>query len=156
MGGNTNAEGFQEAAGQPGSARRVDGPGKAVRSAIRVRGNSRLARQRIDRGRQCTWQEGDEQVLVDGWIDAHAHFYPPEDDTMVGSDHLLFGSDCGRECTTDATMDASIQSILAYGSLSDEEKQHIGRAAPGLYSRAAERLARSERRAAAPLPVLGR
>jgi 6-methylsalicylate decarboxylase len=59
---------------------------------------------------------------------------------MVGSDHLLFGSDCGRECTTDATMDANIQSILAYGPLSDEEKQNIGRAALGLYPRAAERL----------------
>ena len=59
---------------------------------------------------------------------------------MVGCDHLLFGSDCGRECTTDATMDANIQSILAYRPLSDEEKQNIGRAALGLYPRAAERL----------------
>jgi predicted TIM-barrel fold metal-dependent hydrolase len=60
---------------------------------------------------------------------------------MVGSGHLLFGSDCGRECTTDATMDANLQSILAYRPLSDEEKQSIGRAALGLYPRAAERLA---------------
>jgi 6-methylsalicylate decarboxylase len=42
---------------------------------------------------------------------------------MVGCGHLLFGSDCGRECTTDATMDANLQSILAYGHLSDQEKQ---------------------------------
>ena len=61
---------------------------------------------------------------------------------MVGSGHLLYGSDCGVPCTTDATMDTNIQSILAFGFLSDEEKQSIGRAALGLYPRAAERLAR--------------
>jgi 6-methylsalicylate decarboxylase len=61
---------------------------------------------------------------------------------MVGSDHLLFGSDCGVPCTTDATMDTNIQSILDSDSLSDEEKQNIGVAALGLYPRAAERLAR--------------
>jgi 6-methylsalicylate decarboxylase len=61
---------------------------------------------------------------------------------MVGSDHLLFGSDCGVPCTTDATMDTNIQSILACDSLSEEEKQNIGVAALGLYPRAAERLAR--------------
>jgi 6-methylsalicylate decarboxylase len=60
---------------------------------------------------------------------------------MVGSGHLLYGSDCAVPCTTDATMDTNIQSILAYEFLSDEEKQNIGRAALGLYPRAAERLA---------------
>jgi predicted TIM-barrel fold metal-dependent hydrolase len=59
---------------------------------------------------------------------------------MVGSSHLVYGSDCGVPCTTDATMDANIRAILGYEHLSDEAKQNIGRAALGLYPRAAQRL----------------
>ena len=40
---------------------------------------------------------------------------------MTTADKLVYGSDCGVPCTTDATMDANIEALLAYRGLSPEQ-----------------------------------
>ncbi|MGW4399067.1 amidohydrolase family protein [Amycolatopsis nivea] len=59
---------------------------------------------------------------------------------MVGADHLVYGSDCGVPCTTEATMDANLAAILGYEHLTVAEREAIGRNALVLYPRLAERL----------------
>jgi 6-methylsalicylate decarboxylase len=60
---------------------------------------------------------------------------------MTTSDRIVDGSDCGAPCTTDATMDANIESVLAFDGLSSEQIQEIGRNAPKLFPVAATRMA---------------
>lgn len=62
---------------------------------------------------------------------------------MVGAEHLVYGSDCGVPCTTDATMDANLEAILGYAQLSTAQRQAIGRNALALYPRIAEHLAKT-------------
>ena len=60
---------------------------------------------------------------------------------MTTPDHLVYGSDCGVPCTTDATMNANIAALLGYTGLSKEALVAIGRNALRLFPEAAKRLA---------------
>ena len=59
---------------------------------------------------------------------------------MTSYDHLVYGSDCGVPCTTDATMEANIAALKAYAGLSATQVEEIGRNALKLFPRAAERM----------------
>ena len=59
---------------------------------------------------------------------------------MTTPDKIVYGSDCGVPCTTDATMDANIEAMLAFGGLTPEQIQAIGRNALTLFPAAAARI----------------
>jgi len=59
---------------------------------------------------------------------------------MTTPDKIVYGSDCGVPCTTDATMDANIEALLAYEGLTPEQIQAIGRNALTLFPAAAARI----------------
>ena len=59
---------------------------------------------------------------------------------MTTPDHLVYGSDCGVPCTTDATMAANRAALLRYPHLSREELEAIGRNALTLFPAAAARI----------------
>ncbi|WP_286057123.1 amidohydrolase family protein [Actinomycetospora termitidis] len=59
---------------------------------------------------------------------------------MTTADHIVYGSDCGVPCTTDATMDTNLRGILAYDGLSEEQIESIGTNALGLFPAAAARI----------------
>ncbi len=58
---------------------------------------------------------------------------------MTTADKLVYGSDCGVPCTTDATMDANIEALRGYPGLTREQVEAIGRGALRLFPAAAER-----------------
>ena len=60
---------------------------------------------------------------------------------MTTADKLVYGSDCGVPCTTDATMDANIEALLAFRGLTSEQIQAVGRNALMLLPKAAARIA---------------
>lgn len=60
---------------------------------------------------------------------------------MTSADKLVYGSDCGVPCTTDATMDANIEALLAFRGLTPEQIQAVGRNALTLLPAAAARIA---------------
>ena len=69
---------------------------------------------------------------------------------MTRVEQLVYGSDCGVPCTTDATMQANIEALLGFKGLSESEIQGIGRNALALFPAAAERISRElDRRACA-------
>ena len=59
---------------------------------------------------------------------------------MTTPDHLVYGSDCGVPCTTDATMNANIEALLGYSGLPKDALVAIGRNALRLFPDAAQRL----------------
>lgn len=59
---------------------------------------------------------------------------------MTRAERLVYGSDCGVPCTTDATMDANLEALLNYRGLRRGEAQAIGRRALELFPAAAERI----------------
>lgn len=59
---------------------------------------------------------------------------------MTTPEQLVYGSDCGVPCTTDATMDANIEALRSYPGLTRDEVERIGRNALQLFPAAAERL----------------
>jgi predicted TIM-barrel fold metal-dependent hydrolase len=59
---------------------------------------------------------------------------------MTTPDHIVYGSDCGVPCSTDATMDMNLEALLAFRGLSSEEIEAIGHNALRLFPRAAERI----------------
>ncbi len=59
---------------------------------------------------------------------------------MTSYEQLVYGSDCGVPCTTDATMNANLSALLSYAGLSREQVETIGRNALQLFPAAAERL----------------
>jgi predicted TIM-barrel fold metal-dependent hydrolase len=58
---------------------------------------------------------------------------------MTGCDHIVYGSDCGVACTTDASMDANIRGLLSFDGLTREQIQAIGTNAARLFPAAAAR-----------------
>lgn len=66
---------------------------------------------------------------------------------MTTSDKIVYGSDCGVPCTTDATMDANIEALLAFDGLTPEQIQAIGRNALNLFPAAAVRIETADSRA---------
>ena len=58
---------------------------------------------------------------------------------MTTYDRLVYGSDCGVPCTTDATMDANLEALLGYPGLTRAQVEEIGRSAFSLFPHAAER-----------------
>lgn len=64
---------------------------------------------------------------------------------MTTPNRLVYGSDCGVPCTTDATMDANIKALLAYRGLSTADVSAIGRNALTLLPHAAARISEAAR-----------
>lgn len=59
---------------------------------------------------------------------------------MTSCDHVVYGSDCGVPCTTEATMTANIQALLSVGGLTREQVDAIGHNALKLFPAAAARI----------------
>jgi len=59
---------------------------------------------------------------------------------MTSCDHIVYGSDCGVPCTSDASYLASIQALLQFPGLAAEEIGQIGHNALKLFPAAAERI----------------
>jgi len=59
---------------------------------------------------------------------------------MTTHDHLVYGSDCGVPCTTDATMQMNLEALLGYAGLTREQIEGIGHNAIRLFPAAAERI----------------
>jgi predicted TIM-barrel fold metal-dependent hydrolase len=59
---------------------------------------------------------------------------------MTTPDHLVYGSDCGVPCTTDATMQMNLEALLSYAGLTPEQIERIGHNALALFPAAAERI----------------
>lgn len=59
---------------------------------------------------------------------------------MTTPDRLVYGSDCGVPCTTDATMDTNLEALRSFPGLTREQVEAIGRNALRLFPSAAERL----------------
>ncbi len=59
---------------------------------------------------------------------------------MTSYEQLVYGSDCGVPCTTDATMNANLAALMSYSGLSPEQVKHIGRNALNLFPAAAGRM----------------
>jgi predicted TIM-barrel fold metal-dependent hydrolase len=60
---------------------------------------------------------------------------------MTTPDKLLYGSDCGPPCTSDATADRNLEAVLAYDGLTPEEIEAIGHNAKRIFPAAAARIA---------------
>jgi 6-methylsalicylate decarboxylase len=58
---------------------------------------------------------------------------------MTGLDHIVYGSDCGVPCSTEATMDANIVALRERAGLSPDQVQFIGRNALNLFPKVARR-----------------
>ncbi|MFF0573029.1 amidohydrolase family protein [Streptosporangium saharense] len=58
----------------------------------------------------------------------------------VGADHIVYGSDWGAPCTTEASAEANLRDLAGCGALSAEEAQGVMRRAADLFPRAARRL----------------
>jgi predicted TIM-barrel fold metal-dependent hydrolase len=59
---------------------------------------------------------------------------------MTTHDHLVYGSDCGVPCTTDATMQVNLEALLGYAGLTREQIEEIGHNALRLFPAAADRI----------------
>jgi predicted TIM-barrel fold metal-dependent hydrolase len=59
---------------------------------------------------------------------------------MTTPEHIVYGSDCGVPCTTNATMDINLQALLAFRDLSSAQIAAIGQNAFRLFPQAAERI----------------
>jgi predicted TIM-barrel fold metal-dependent hydrolase len=59
---------------------------------------------------------------------------------MTGLEHIVYGSDCGVPCSTDATMDANLLALRERAGLSPDQVQFIGRNALSLFPKAAARM----------------
>jgi len=59
---------------------------------------------------------------------------------LVGHRHIVYGSDCGVPCTTEATAEENRQSLLSFDGLTKEEIEEIGQNALQLFPRVKERL----------------
>ncbi|MFG4657084.1 amidohydrolase family protein, partial [Acinetobacter baumannii] len=61
--------------------------------------------------------------------------------SMTTLDKIVYGSDCGVPCTTDATMDANLDALFNQTGLTAEQLRSIGHNALGLFPSVARRLA---------------
>jgi 6-methylsalicylate decarboxylase len=59
---------------------------------------------------------------------------------MTSHDYLVYGSDCGVPCTTDATICANMDALRKYPGLTRQQVEEIGHAALRLFPAAAKRL----------------
>lgn len=59
---------------------------------------------------------------------------------LVSHKHIVYGSDCGVPCTTEATAEANRQSLLSFEGLTKEEIEEIGQNALQLFPQVRERL----------------
>lgn len=64
---------------------------------------------------------------------------------MTTHDRLVYGSDCGVPCTTDATMQVNLEALLSYAGLTREQIEDIGHNGLRLFPAAAERIRRGGR-----------
>jgi predicted TIM-barrel fold metal-dependent hydrolase len=60
---------------------------------------------------------------------------------MTTPTQLVYGSDCGVPCTSEATMDRNLMALLNFDGLTNDEKTAVGTNALGLFPAAAARLA---------------
>ena len=63
---------------------------------------------------------------------------------MTGDERIVYGSDCGVPCTTDATMNRNLAALLAYPGLTKLQIEAIGHRALQLFPAAAERMQRAQ------------
>lgn len=61
--------------------------------------------------------------------------------SMTTLDKIVYGSDCGVPCTTDATMDANLEALFDQTGLTTEQVRSIGHNALDLFPTVARRLA---------------
>ncbi|MFI0424515.1 amidohydrolase family protein [Spongiactinospora sp. 9N601] len=61
----------------------------------------------------------------------------------VGAGRIVYGSDWGAPCTTEASADANLRGLVQCGALSSEEVEGVRRRAADLFPAAAARLARA-------------
>jgi predicted TIM-barrel fold metal-dependent hydrolase len=59
---------------------------------------------------------------------------------MTTPDQLVYGSDCGVPCTSEATMDRNLEALLNFPDLTDSQKTAIGSRALQLFPSAAARV----------------
>jgi hypothetical protein len=59
---------------------------------------------------------------------------------MTTPDKLVYGSDCGVPCSSEASMNRNLQALLDFDGLTTQEKAAIGTAALQLFPNAAARL----------------
>ncbi|WP_242904963.1 amidohydrolase family protein [Actinomadura terrae] len=93
-----------------------------------------------------TAEEVDRQtstLYVDTAATAFPHSLLPAMAT-VGADHIVYGSDWGAPCTTEATAESNRTSLLECGALSADEADAVGGRALELFPRAAQRIADAE------------
>ncbi|GAA4228366.1 amidohydrolase family protein [Actinomadura meridiana] len=83
-------------------------------------------------------------LYVDTAATAFAHSLLPAMAT-VGADHIVYGSDWGAPCTTEASAEANRASLLSCGALSSEEADAVADRAIQLFPRAARRVAEPAR-----------
>jgi hypothetical protein len=55
-------------------------------------------------------------------------------------DHLVYGSDSGVPCSTEATMEANKRELLAFDGITRQQVENIGRNALALFPSAAARM----------------
>jgi predicted TIM-barrel fold metal-dependent hydrolase len=60
--------------------------------------------------------------------------------TMIAPGHLVYGSDSGVPCSTEASMEASKQSLLSFDGLTPRQREEVGRNALALFPAARTRL----------------
>jgi predicted TIM-barrel fold metal-dependent hydrolase len=73
--------------------------------------------------------------------------------SMTAPEQLVYGSDCGVACTTDATMDTNLEALLSYPHLTAGQLTGVGRRGFELFPDAAARAADTNRRPQAGEPV---
>jgi hypothetical protein len=59
---------------------------------------------------------------------------------MTTADHLVYGSDCGVLCSSEATMQENLRTLKAFPGLTTAEIDAIGRAALKLFPSIANRI----------------
>jgi predicted TIM-barrel fold metal-dependent hydrolase len=115
------------------------GAGPALAGRLELLGNEAW----VPNPRGITRAEIREQLgrlYVDTAATATTHLLAPAVATM-GAGHLVYGSDSGVPCSTDATIEANVANLYGSGVLSDTEVEAVGRRALDLFPAARHRLA---------------
>lgn len=77
-------------------------------------------------------------LYVDTAATATEHLLNPAI-SVVGKEHICYGSDSGVPCSTDQTIDQNLRNLLSFKSMTDDEKDAVGKRAFELFPEAAKR-----------------
>lgn len=86
-----------------------------------------------------------QKLFLDTAMTGSAHTIAPAL-AMTDCDHIVYGSDCGVPCTTDATAMANIEALLNFSGLTPDQIEQVGHNALRLFPAAAERLEKTPAR----------